>query len=83
MSDLKTFSDVIALWGTHAGLARQVGTVRITVTQWKRRDSIPERWWTPIVDAAARCGFEGVTYALLARMTPGAALTDRETPAPR
>lgn len=73
---LRTYREVIELWPSAAALARFLGSKPHTVAEWWRRDSVPESKFMGIVEAAQKCGFEGVSYALLARFTPGAALQD-------
>ena len=69
-----TFRDVIDLWPSRAGMARKVGVAAGLPLNWYLRDKIPEGRFDAVVDAARRCGFRGITYALLASLTPGAAL---------
>jgi hypothetical protein len=71
-----TFIEAIDLWPKRAALARLLHTPEEPVTAaavraWHSRNSIPEPYWMRVSEVATRCGFEGVTYALLSSFTPG------------
>ncbi|GAB5387162.1 MAG: hypothetical protein Alpg2KO_01300 [Alphaproteobacteria bacterium] len=63
---MKTTSDLLDLWGNHSQLARQLGVKPMLVPAWKRRNSIPGRYWRPLVEQAVKDGIEGVTLEELA-----------------
>lgn len=63
-----TFRPIIDKWATRADLAEDVGTTRLLAQQWYTRDFIPPEWWQPLVNAAKRRRFRGVTYARLAEI---------------
>lgn len=71
---MHTYQDVIDLWRTRAALARLIEVKPSIVASWHARDSIPEKYFMRIVEAAATCGFPGVTYPVLTMMDAGAAL---------
>lgn len=60
--------DVIALWPNRAALADDVAMNKATVRAWWNTDSIPPIHFDKVINAAARRGFDGVTYAVLARI---------------
>ncbi len=48
---------IFEAWGGNAEqLAADIGESGVTVRQWRRRNSIPPRYWNRIIDAAARRG---------------------------
>jgi hypothetical protein len=75
MQDFKTHRDVMDLWPSSGALARDVTestTVRPVsrqaARQWWRVNAIPPVHYDSVVAAAKHRGFDGVTYAVLARM---------------
>jgi hypothetical protein len=74
MKKLSSYRDVIRLWRTRATLARHLGTKGSIVRGWYLRDSVPEKYFAGIIEAAAACGFKRVTYRLLSEMEAGAEL---------
>lgn len=69
-----TFRDVIELWPRRAALARFIpATSASAVRSWWSMDFIPEKKFMAVVAAAETCGFEGVTYSMLAGLRPGRA----------
>jgi hypothetical protein len=78
MGNLTTYQSVLELWRTRAALARLIGAKEALVRSWHARDSIPEKYFLRIVDAASRCGFDGVTYPVLTSIQAGAALRSDE-----
>ena len=67
-----SFRDVIDLWPSREAMAHEVYKVRRNkrrrhppVRSWYGRDAIPSWWLEPVVIAAERAGFEGVTLANL------------------
>lgn len=66
---MKTFRDIIALWGSYAALARDVNEPYVTVQQWHWRNSIPARVWPIVVKAAADRGYAQVTLEALAALS--------------
>ncbi len=74
----KTYRDVIELWRSRSALARFLTdagakTNASTVRTWWSMDFVPEKKFMAVAAAAAACGFEGVTYAMLNSLRPGAA----------
>ncbi|WP_161624998.1 carph-isopro domain-containing protein [Paramagnetospirillum caucaseum] len=65
---MKTFADIIALWGTATALAADIGETGLNVRAWRNRNSIPASRWLDVVAAAERRGFEGVTLSLFAHL---------------
>lgn len=45
-------SDIIKLWPTLADFAADMGVKRNTARGWKRRNSIPDKYWTDLVERA-------------------------------
>ena len=45
-------SDIIKLWPTLADFAADMGVKRNTARGWKRRNSIPDKYWTDLVEKA-------------------------------
>lgn len=71
--ELASFRDVIDLWPTRAALVRDLkdhggATTDAPVYDWHHEDRIAEKWFDPLIAAAKHRGFEGVTYAALARL---------------
>jgi len=65
MLAMQTFEDVIAKWPSKAVLAEAIGVAPGVVRAWSKRGIIPGRRLADIAAAAARAGFDGVTYAAL------------------
>ncbi|WP_172822725.1 carph-isopro domain-containing protein [Paramagnetospirillum marisnigri] len=65
---MKTFADIIALWGTATALAADIGETGLNVRAWRNRNSIPASRWLDVIAAAKRRGIEGVTLDVLARL---------------
>ena len=65
---MTSFQDIIALWGTPGALADDLKEPSRRVWAWKERDSIPARYWTAVVSAAEKRGFDGVTADVLAEI---------------
>lgn len=64
-----TYSEIIAQWPAISVLADEIGGVPVgVVKQWKRRNSIPSRYWSAIVRAAEARGIDGITIEALARL---------------
>lgn len=57
---------IIDQWPERAALARDVGLPEVNVRMWAYRGSIPARYWPALADAAARRGFDAVTFNALA-----------------
>lgn len=70
--ELTTYRDVIDLWRSRSGMARLLGVKETVVRAWYATDSIPEWHFERLAEVATRLGFDGITYALLSSMTPGA-----------
>lgn len=71
MRTLTTFKSVVDLWPTRAALEAdllaQSGRAA-PVREWHKRDRIPAKWFDAVIAVAAKRGFEGVTYPLLAEL---------------
>jgi hypothetical protein len=71
MSDTRTepqsHQDIIGLWKKAAHFGRAIG-VKPNNARMMVRLGIPQKHFEAVVDAAAKAGFEGVTYALLCRL---------------
>jgi len=65
---MNTFVDIIALWGTAAALAADLGEKPGTVRQWRSRNNIPAEKWAALIAAARRRRFKTVTAEALARI---------------
>jgi hypothetical protein len=65
---METFSSIISLWPSHAPLAEDMGVPPGHIAVWKRRNSIPARYWTRLVAGASKRDIEGVTLEALARI---------------
>lgn len=66
-----TVHELIDLWPSKPALARKLSTVKHdggTVWYWFRVKRIPEKHWAGIVAAADLCGFEGITYEMIANL---------------
>lgn len=66
---IASFRDVIDLWPSRAEMARELGlrcsNPPAKVRMWYARNRIRPGYFPRVVSAAERCGFRGVTYALL------------------
>lgn len=51
----RSFTDVIALWGSAAELAALLDVEAVTVRAWRRR-GIPARYWAAVAEAARFSG---------------------------
>lgn len=47
---METISDIISAMGGPSKMARLLGTNQSTVSEMKRRRSIPPKWWNPILE---------------------------------
>jgi hypothetical protein len=65
---MQRVADILAAWPSGAGLARDIGVRRPTVSAGKRRGSIPAAYWRQIVSAAAQPGYPEIAADLLARV---------------
>src|SRR5262245_60239346 len=61
----QTFAEIVCLWPTYDELAQDVGVAYPTVASWRRRSSIPPRWWGAIVQSAQRRRITGITFDTL------------------
>lgn len=67
-----SFREVIGLWPTRPALVRDLEQLapdlegHPSVDAWFARNSIPERWFDPMIAAATHRQFHEVTYRLLA-----------------
>jgi hypothetical protein len=60
------FKSLMELFGGHLRLAELLKVSRRTSYLWDRENFIPSARWRDIVRVAKECGFEGISYALLA-----------------
>lgn len=58
---------IFKIWPSLADMARDLGENPITVRHWRRRESIPAKFDTRIIEAAAKRGAT-VTYEQLAHL---------------
>jgi hypothetical protein len=68
MGKIKTFRDIINLWGPRT-LAGFCGVGLYASRKWAYRDSIPPEYWLRIVSQAKREGHPGVTLGLMAKLS--------------
>lgn len=66
-------ASVISRWGSIAGFARdlsEAGDAQVSPDNARKmiKHGIPEKHWHAAAAAAAKCGFEGVSYAALAEL---------------
>ncbi|MGV6875892.1 carph-isopro domain-containing protein [Pseudochelatococcus sp. B33] len=74
---MKTFADIIDLFGGPARIARAIGVTTEHASIMKRRGSIPATYWQRVVSAAEQEGVNGITLDVLA-----AAAAFRASPSP-
>ena len=67
MKKIRTFTQVIGLFGYPAVLAAKCGVSNETVRAWRRR-GIPGYYWVAIAKAAKARRIEGITVELLAQI---------------
>ncbi len=65
---MNSFATVIDLWPSIVAFADDMGAEYPTAAAWKQRNSIPPAVWPKVVAAAAKRGFEGVTFERLASL---------------
>jgi hypothetical protein len=66
-----TFREVIDLWPSQRLLATSLGAPHASVRGWRARNTIPARWWSRLLDAAAQHGVRGLDYTILAKIAEG------------
>ena len=49
---VRSFRDIIGLFGSPDALAAEIGAKAETVRKWRQRNSIPAEWWLPVIKAA-------------------------------
>lgn len=74
-----THQDVINQWPSLAAFAADLGVPSANVRMWRRRNSIPVSHFEAVVEAAAKRGFDGISYETLAK----AQSVMRRAPAPQ
>jgi hypothetical protein len=57
-----TFSGLLGRWATMGDIARDLAIPYETVVAWRRRDSIPNGYWSALEASAQKHGIKGVTY---------------------
>jgi len=62
--ELSTYKDVVGLFPTVTKLAEVCGVPLNNAVQWKRRDSIPPKYWRAIIDWLDDHGVEGIDIEL-------------------
>lgn len=68
MKKLSAFTDIIGLWPTAADFGRAIGVSDVHARAMKRRNSIPSKYWSALVDEARQRGFNHVTHEALAEI---------------
>jgi hypothetical protein len=63
----RPFYSLLANFPDLRSLSDRLGLPYATVAAWKRRDSIPERYWREIAKAARSLRVTGVSYDHLSR----------------
>lgn len=58
MSRPKTFREIIDLWPTQSAFSRVIGVNRQNVSEWHRRNKIPDRYWRATLEAMRAYGYE-------------------------
>ncbi|WP_428829433.1 carph-isopro domain-containing protein [Aureimonas altamirensis] len=54
-------SDIIDLLGGNAAVSRELGVKPSTVSEMKRRNSIPPKYWAGLLRVAAQSGRQDIT----------------------
>jgi DNA-binding transcriptional regulator YiaG len=67
MSEIRSFRDVIDLWGSREAMAAELRASSRTISKWWQRDRIPAEWWSAIL-ASPVAGAGGVTADKLAEL---------------
>jgi len=67
-----THTEMIRLWPSLAQFSRETGIHYQSVRQFHRRSMIPYWFWAAVVEAAAKRGFQGITYETLAEAAAAA-----------
>lgn len=60
------FRTLMELFGGHIAFGRLLKVSRRTSYVWNEENWIPTARWSDIARVAKACGFEGITYALVA-----------------
>jgi hypothetical protein len=55
---MNSVREIIAIWPSATVLAVAIGTNPDAVRQWRKRRSIPHRYWTDIAREARKLGFK-------------------------
>lgn len=65
-----TFAQIIDKWPkpSPVSLGQDIGVPSGTVRQWRNRNTLPDRVWRAVVEAAGRRGIEGVSLETLAEI---------------
>lgn len=51
---MKTLDELLGIWPSQQELSRDISDNHKLVSVWVQRQSIPSRYWTPIIEAAQR-----------------------------
>lgn len=65
---MTSFSHIIDLWPSAAEFGRDISVSDVNARAMKRRNSIPNRYWRSVIDAAGRRGIDGITIEFLAEI---------------
>lgn len=67
---MDSFEHIIAQWGTVESFAQASGVSLSTAKAWKRRNSVPAKYWSQLIAAAAEKGLTLTTDELVALAAP-------------
>jgi hypothetical protein len=65
---MNTWDDVFSAFDTTAALAADLQVPYQTAAAWRRRKSIPSRYWSTLIDRAKEKRIAGLTASALARI---------------
>lgn len=65
---MNTWDDVFSAFETTAALASDLKVPYQTAAAWRRRKSIPSRYWATLIDRAREKSIAGLTLDALARI---------------
>jgi hypothetical protein len=59
------FREIIDLWPSQLALATDLRLPPASVRGWRYRNTIPAKWWTPLLESASKHGIRDLDYAIL------------------
>jgi hypothetical protein len=70
---MQTWNDVFAAFPSVAAIAALLNVPYQTAAAWRRRNSIPSRYWLALAEAATTQGITGISVDALSRIEAASA----------